>query len=63
MECPFKLDSRVTSYNASNGHNYEQYHYQECAETGCRAWSSALNDCRLALMGMERVTQKSNGGG
>lgn len=65
MKCPFKLEYIDEEHNgdAMSKKVMKWYYYQECCGPGCQAWSLALNDCRLALMGMERVTQKSNGGG
>ena len=65
MQCPFKLFESESS-EVANGDKRTQYSYQECAMTGCVMWSDLLQDCRLALGGMENTTlwvKKSNGGG
>ena len=68
MECMFKLGKVVVCLDLKTGLTYKQYHYQECAMTGCRAWQDTLQDCRLALGGMENTTlwaerPNTNGGG
>jgi len=62
MTCPFKIEC-VNENHRMDGDVEKQYFYQECAMTGCVAWQETLQDCRLALGGMERVTQNINGGG
>ena len=77
MECPYKIfriitvdgkmesdpDLMVPGMAKKYVPGYKRILYQECAMSGCQMWSGTLQDCRLALSGMERVTQKSNGGG
>lgn len=67
MQCMFKVDY-VEEYAVESthkigdkkGHIKKKYYYQECAGNSCPAWSDTLQDCRLALSGMESVQELSN---
>lgn len=66
MECMFKLDyteeyavESANTIGGKKGHINKKYFYQECVGSSCPAWSETLQECRLALLGMERVTEVS----